>query len=135
MGVGYARDRLRDLLPPGPRREGAARPEAADRDGDQSRAELIQLLKAEAALAKLAGAVAIDKDIGLARQRGQAAGLVGLPEVEEAAPLAMAQVAHVFGHLRQMGRGDHQHVGAMLRQRPPGGRPGQDSGQVEHAHP
>jgi len=46
----------------------------------------------------------------------------------------MTGVEHVFGDLRQMRSGDHQHLRTMLGERARRHGPCQDARQVEHAN-
>ena len=135
VGVGYPGDRLRHLLPA---RAVGIRPAAAvaaDGQGDDPGPDSGEVLRPESTRRQHAGTVALREHIGPAHEVLQLRRFVRVGEIEEAAALAVAGVAHVLRGLRQVLRGDHQDLRTMLRQRPRRHRPRQDTGEIQRLYP
>src|SRR5262249_22725956 len=124
---------LGDLLPAAAAGVWAAVAVAADREIDDPGALLREVLGAQPVPVHDAGTVALAEHVDVADKLADRGELLRLVEVEEAAALAVARVHDVLGHLRQVARRHHQHVGAVFRERARGDWAGEDARQVEHA--
>jgi hypothetical protein len=114
LGRRDAGDRLRELLPTGAPLPGARVAVAVDRHVDQPWPQGRELVGAEAAPREGAGSVALSEYVGLADQLAQPRRVVGLVEIEEGRELAVVRVHHEGVRIGQPGRGDVEHVGAVL---------------------
>lgn len=100
---------------------------------DDARPDAGDVRLREAAPAKRARSIGLQKHVSLADQLFEVLGCRRFAQIEERRQLAAAGVDDERRHLRQVRRVDQQHIGAVAGECPSGDRPGDDAREIEYS--
>src|SRR5712692_10839139 len=131
--VGHAAHGLDDRLESSPLVPRASVAEGGKRHADDAGADLCQVVGGEAEAGERAGSIGLTEDVCASDEGAKLCGGVRLTQVERGRELAEAGVDDEPGQIRQMRRGDEQHIGTVRSKGAPAHGSCDDARKIEHA--